>query len=87
MNTQRKWLTQGYSWVQRRTDKKKLKDVHYSDICKSELRGSDRRAAMCIENIFFKAKKLQMKLLLGQSQIALRKCKLGNRTLTAGQEH
>ncbi len=25
-----------------------------------------------------------MKLLLGQSQIALRKCKLGNRTLTAG---
>jgi hypothetical protein len=40
---------------------------------------------MCIENIFFKAKKLQMKLLLGQSQIALQKCKLGNRTLTAGQ--
>ncbi len=26
-----------------------------------------------------------MKLLLGQSQIALRKCKLGNRTLTAGE--
>ncbi len=26
-----------------------------------------------------------MKLLLGQSQIALQKCKLGNRTLTAGQ--
>ena len=26
-----------------------------------------------------------MKLLLGQSQIALRKCKLGNRALTAGQ--
>jgi hypothetical protein len=40
---------------------------------------------MCVENIFFKAKKLQMKLLLGQSQIALRKCKLGNRTLNAGQ--
>ncbi len=26
-----------------------------------------------------------MKLLLGQSQIALRKCELGNRTLTAGE--
>ena len=26
-----------------------------------------------------------MKLLLGQSQIALRKCKIGNKTLTAGQ--
>jgi hypothetical protein len=67
-------------------DKQRLASVYYSEICKSELRRSDRRAAMCIENIFFKAKKLQMKLLLGQSQIALRKCKLGNRrTLTAGQ--
>ena len=70
---------------QKRPDnKQRLKNVHYSEICKSELRRSGRRAAMCIENIFFKAKKLQMKLLLGKSQIALRKCKLGNRTLTAG---
>ena len=30
---------------------------------------------MCVENIFFKAKKLQMKIVLGKSQIALRKCK------------
>ena len=66
-------------------DKQRLKSVYYSEMCKSELRRADRRAAMCIENIFFKAKKLQMKLLLGQSQIALRKCKLGNRTLAAGQ--
>ncbi len=66
-------------------DKQRLKSVYYSEICKSELRQFDRRAATCVENIFFKAKKLQMKLLLGQSQIALRKCKLGNRTLTAGQ--
>ena len=28
---------------------------------------------------------MQMKSLLGQSQLAIRKCKLGNRTLTAGQ--
>ena len=66
-------------------DKQRLKSVYYSQICKSELRRSDRRAATCIENIFFKAKKLQMKLLLGQSQVALRKCKLGNKTLSAGQ--
>ena len=39
---------------------------------------------MCVENIFFKARKLQMKFLIGQSQIALRKTKVGNRTLTAG---
>ena len=50
-----------------------IKQVHYSDICKSELRKSDRRAAMCVENIFYKAKKLQMKILLGKSTIALRK--------------
>ena len=65
-------------------DKERLRNVHYSEICKSELRRSDRRAAMCVENIFFKAKKLQMKFLIGQSQIALRKNKMGNRTLTAG---
>ena len=64
-------------------DKQRLTSVYYSDICKSELRQSDRRAAMCIENIFFKAKKLQMKILLGKSQIALRKCKGNNGTLTA----
>ena len=63
----------------------RLSSVHYSDICKSELRRSDRRAAMCVENIFFKTKKLQMKILLGQSQVALRKCQGNRRTITAGQ--
>ena len=62
----------------------RLTSVHYSDICKSELR-SDRRAAMCVENIFFKTKKLQMKILLGQSQIALRKCQGNGQRITAGQ--
>ena len=66
-------------------NEQRLVDVHYSDICKSELRRSDRRAAMCVENIFFKTKKLQMKILLGKSQIALRKCRGKNRCLTAGQ--
>ena len=58
------------------------KQIHYSDICKSELRRSDRRAAMCVEDIFYKAKKLQMKILLGKSTIALRKCKGKKRNLT-----
>ena len=40
---------------------------------------------MCVENIFFKAKKLQMKILLGKSQVALRKCKGNRRSLNAGQ--
>ena len=47
----------------------RITPVHYSEICKSELRRSDRRAAMCVENIFFKTKKLQMKILLGKSQV------------------
>jgi hypothetical protein len=40
----------------------RLTKVHYSEICKSELRRSDRRAAMYVENIFFKMKKSQMKI-------------------------
>ena len=70
---------------QARPESKRLVKVHYSDICKSELRQSDRRAAMCVENIFFKAKKLQMKILLGKSHIALRKCKGNNKNLSAEQ--
>jgi hypothetical protein len=63
----------------------RLTKEHYSEICESELRRSDRRAAMCVENIFFKTKKLQMKILLGQSQVALRKCQRNSNTITAGQ--
>ena len=74
-----------YSGQKRPEDKERSVKVFYSDICKSELRRSDRRAAMCIENIFFKTKKLQMKILLGKSQIALRKTKINNIGLTAGQ--
>ena len=39
---------------------------------------------MCVENIFFKANKLQMKILLGKSQVALRKCKGNSRSLNTG---
>ena len=38
---------------------------------------------MCVDNIFFKTK--QMKILLGQSQVALRKCQRNNRSIKAGQ--
>ena len=68
----------------RRDNTNRHTDVHYSEICKSELRRSDRRVAMCVENIFFKTKKLQMKILLGQSQVALRKCQGNNGTIKAG---
>ena len=48
--------------------------VHYSGICKSELRWSDRRVVMCVENIFFKTKKLKMC-----------KCHRENGSIKAGQ--
>ena len=40
---------------------------------------------MCVENIFYKAKKLQINILLGKSTIALKKCKGNNRKLNAHQ--
>ncbi len=44
---------------QKRPDnKQRLRSVYYSEICKSELRPYDQQAAMCLENILFKAKKL-----------------------------
>ena len=66
-------------------NKDRLVSIHYSDNCKSGLQRSDRRAAMCVENIFFKTKKLQMKILLGKSQVALRRCKGNSKTLNAAQ--
>jgi hypothetical protein len=57
--------------------------VTYADIVKSELRSSDRRAAGNVENIFFKTKKIQMKTLIDQCQIAVRKVKTKNKKLTA----
>ena len=40
---------------------------------------------MCVENIFFKTKKSQMKILLGESHIAPRKCKGNSRNVKAEQ--
>ena len=58
--------------------------MHYSEICESKFRRSDRRAAMCVENISFKTKKLRIMILFGKSQIALRKCKSNTTAFNAG---
>ena len=68
----------------RANDKERCVPVYYSDICKSELRRADHRVAQCVENIFFKLKKLQLKIVLGKCQVALRKHKSRGRSLTAG---
>ena len=56
--------------------------VSCSDICKSELRQSDRRMAGHIPNIFFKYKKLQTKHILDKANLCIRKTK-GSQDLTA----
>jgi hypothetical protein len=60
---------------QRPESKDTHRPVFYSEIVKSEIRRSDRRAAKTIDNLFFKTNKLQMKPLLDRTQLAIRKCK------------
>ena len=62
----------------------RLVPVYYSEICRSELRRQDRRVAQDVDNIFFKAKKLQMKNIMDKIQIAIRKRKSGNLPENAG---
>ena len=49
--------------------------VHYTEICKYELRSVDRRVATNIPNMFFKLKKVQMKHVLDRVSLALRRVK------------
>ncbi|KAJ8049125.1 hypothetical protein HOLleu_01729 [Holothuria leucospilota] len=49
--------------------------VHYSDICKWELRSVDRRVASSVPNIFFKLKKVEMQNIKNKVSLALRRCK------------
>ena len=45
--------------------------VHYSDICKYELRCVDRRVASNVPNLFFKVKRLQIKQVCDKVTLAL----------------
>ena len=58
--------------------------LHYSDICKWELRSVDRRVALCVPNIFYKLKRLQIKQIKDNVSLTVRKCKAGEMTITVG---
>ena len=58
--------------------------IHYNEIVKSELLRADRRAAINVENLFFKLKKLQLKFLTSRTNLALRQHKTSDMTITAG---
>ena len=62
----------------------RLVPVHYSTMCKWELRSKDRRVAMSVQNIFYKLKKLQIRQIQGSASLSLRKCKTKGKTYTAG---
>jgi hypothetical protein len=68
---------------QRRPSHRRVR-VSYGDICKSELRNKDRRAARSISNIFFKTKKLQMKQIKDKIWVCLRRIKTKGKSYTAG---
>lgn len=59
--------------------------VSYKQICKWELRAADRRAATCVSNIFFKLRLSQIHQVRSSAWLRVRKSKLDNRTITAGQ--
>ena len=58
--------------------------VHYSDICKWELRSLDRRVALHIPNLFYKMKKLQTEQVCSKVHLAVRRCKTKGKSYTAG---
>ena len=64
-----------FSGQKRATNSERSVPVHYSDICKYELRSIDRRAALNIPNLFFKMKRLQIKYISDKVQVAMKRCK------------
>ena len=60
----------------------RLVPVHYSTMCKWELRSKGRRVAWSVPNIFYKLKKLQIRQIQGSTSLSL--CKTKGKTYTAG---
>lgn len=73
-----------YCGQTRADNKERTIPVHYSTVCKSELRSQDRRVAKSVPNIFYKLKKLQIKQIQNSASISLRKCKTKGKKYTAG---
>jgi hypothetical protein len=48
----------------------RLVPVHYSTICKWELRSKNRRVAQSVPNIFYKLKKLQIRQIQGSASLS-----------------
>ena len=68
----------------RTENKDRIVPVHYSSVCKWELRNKDRRVAECTPNIFYKLKKLQIKQIQDSASLSLRKCQRHGKKYPAG---
>lgn len=68
----------------RENNNSRLVPLHYSTICKWELRNKDRRVSKTVMNIFYKLKKVQIKQIKDKVSLALRKCKVKDKKLTVG---
>jgi hypothetical protein len=71
-----------YCGQPREDNNKRETPLHYSTICKWELRNFDRRVAQNVTNLFYKLKKVQIKQISDRVTLAMRKCKLKDRKLT-----
>ena len=71
-----------YCGQTRADNKERTTPVHYSTVCKWELRSQVRRVAQSVPNIFYKLKILQIQ---NSASISLRKCKTKGKKYTAGE--
>jgi DNA replication protein DnaC len=72
-----------YCGENRPSNKDRTVIVKYSDLVKSELRRSDRRAASNISNIFFKVKKLLIKQLQDKVWLSMKRLQMKGKTYIA----
>ena len=72
-----------YCGKTRPDNKERATPVHYSTICKWDLRSQDRRVTQSVPKIVFKLK-LQIKQVQNSACISLRKCKTKGTKYTAG---
>lgn len=56
--------------------------VHYSTVCKWELRSVDRRVGVLFQTSFFKLKKFQVKQIQDKVSLAMRKCQTEGKKVT-----
>ena len=59
--------------------------IHYAELCKWELRHVDRRVSNNVPNLFFKAKKLQIKQVAEKGILAMKRVQSKGNVYTAGQ--